>query len=278
MPSQSIGLLMKKILYILLAAWLVSCNDDPKTETGNGKTDNGNIPPPPKSIGYSIISPLPHDTSSFTEGLLFYKGDLYESTGEYGKSRIMQVDLKTGKIIRSVALGPQYFGEGIVIINDTIYQLTYKEKIGFMYSLKDFKKIGEFRFASPEGWAMTTNGKEIIASDGTSNLYFYEPGTFRLLRTISVTESGSLTLWINELEFIDGYIYANLWQTDYVAKIDPNTGVIVGKINFGSLISQVKAKYPFVDFFNGIAYNPDTKKMYVTGKNWPEMYEIQLGQ
>jgi glutamine cyclotransferase len=265
---------MKKLLYILLTVCFITCKNDDRPQVGKITGS----PAAPKSITFAVLNSFPHDTSSFTEGLLFYKGDLYESTGLPGKSRLMMVDLKTGKALKSISLDPKYFGEGIVIINDTIYQLTYQDKIGFMYSLNDFKKIGEFTFASPEGWAMTTNGKEIIASDGTSNLYFYEPGTFRLLRTQTVTESGSLSFNVNELEYIDGYIYANLWQTPYIVQIDPNSGAIVGKIDFSTITNQVKLKYPYAEYFNGIAYDSTTKKMYVTGKNWPEMYEIELSK
>ncbi len=261
---------MKKLFYIILLA-AIACN-------GNGDKELDKDPAGPKSITYSIIGTYPHDTSSYTEGLLIYKGDLYESTGEKGSSRLIKVDLKTGKSLRSIDLDKKYFGEGIVIINDTVYQLTYQEKIGFMYSLKDFKKIGEFKFAADEGWGMTTDGKQIIATDGTSRLYYYEPGSFRLIKTQDVTEAGSLSFNLNELEYINGYIYANQWQGPYILKIDPNTGQIVGKADFSNLCDNMKAKYPFIDFFNGIAYDSASKKIYITGKYWPELYEVQFGQ
>jgi glutamine cyclotransferase len=235
----------------------------------------------PRILSYSIGPVYPHDTASFTEGLLFYKGELYESAGDpgyQGKSRLMKVDLKTGKVLQSITLDKKYFAEGIVILRDTVYQLTYQEKVGFMYSLKDFKKIKEFTFAADEGWGMTTDGKEIIASDGTSNLYYYEPGTFRLLRTQAITEAGSLASNLNELEYIDGYIYANKWQQAYILKIDPSSGVIVAKADLTDLWNRVKAKDPSVDVPNGIAYDSVTKKIYVTGKRWPELYEIEFSK
>ncbi|MEI9810459.1 MAG: glutaminyl-peptide cyclotransferase [Bacteroidota bacterium] len=252
---------------------IASCNNGPDTPDQPGVKPAG-----PKSLSCSVIAAFPHDTSSFTEGLLFYKGDMYESTGERGRSRLMKVDLKTGKSLRAIDLGTNYFGEGIVIVNDTVYQLTYTEKVGFMYSLRDFKKIGEFSFASPEGWGMTTNGKEIIASDGTSNLFFYQPGTFRLLRSMPITEAGGLSFNINELEYIDGYIYANQWQAPYILKIDPNNGEVVGKADLTSIADPIKKNYPFADVLNGIAYDEVTKKIYVTGKRWPELYEVTFSQ
>jgi len=250
--------------------------------------NGGPKPPPisqpadgPKMLSYSIGKDVyPHDTSSFTEGLLIYKGELYESAGDpdySGKSRLMKIDIKTGLPTQSITLDKTYFAEGIVILNDTIYQLTYKEDKGFMYTM-DFKKIKEFTFSSKEGWGMTTDGKEIIASDGTSNLYFYEPGSFRLLRTLAVTESGSLAFNLNELEYIDGYVYANQWQRPYILKIDPASGAIVAKADLTDLWNRVRAKDPMADVPNGIAYDSATKKMYITGKKWPEMYEIELSR
>jgi glutamine cyclotransferase len=147
-----------------------------------------------------------------------------------------------------------------------------------MYSLKDFKKLGEFKFAADEGWGMTTDGKQIIATDGTSRLYYYAPSTFRLLKTQDITEAGSLAFNLNEIEYIDGYIYANQWQAPYIFKIDPNTGQIVAKADFSNLCDSEKVKDPHADFFNGIAYDAATKKIYVTGKLWSELYEIQFSQ
>jgi glutamine cyclotransferase len=244
---------------------------------GDKNNDNNNIPKGPDSISYSVINTYPHDTSSFTEGLLFYKGELFESTGNYGKSKLLKVDLSTGKALKSIDLDKKYFGEGLVILNDTIYQLTWKEKVVLLYDM-NFKKIGERSFASAEGWGMTTDGKNIIASDGGSNLYYYEPGTFKLTRTQDVTEAGSFSFNINELEYINGFIYANQWQSPYILKIDPSTGQVAGKIDMTEVASRISSKYPFAEFLNGIAYDSASKKMYVTGKHWPELYEIQLGQ
>lgn len=260
-------------LCALTTVLIASCN-------GNGpKPGDDNITPEAtKSISYTHVATYPHDTSSFTEGLLFYKGELFESTGLKGKSKLIKTDLKTGKAIKSINIGDNYFGEGIVIVHDTVYMLTYQDEVGFMYDVTDFKKLGEFKFASKEGWGMTTDGKRIIASDGTSNLYYYEPGSFKLLQQQTITEAGNLAFNINELEYIDGYIYANQWQAPYILKIDPAKGEVVGKIDLSAITETVKAKYPFALDLNGIAFEHSTKKIYITGKNWPELYEIQLGQ
>ena len=203
---------------------------------------------------------------------------MYESTGEYGTSRLIKVDVKTGKALQSIDLDKKYFGEGIAIINDTIYQLTYREDVGFMYSLKDFKKLGEFKFAAKEGWGMTSDGKNIIASDGTSRLYYYEPGTFKLIKTQDVTEGGDLSYNVNELEYINGFIYANQYQAPYVLKINPANGAIVAKADLTSMWNRIKVTDPKADVPNGIAYDSAAKKIYITGKWWPELYEIQFGE
>ena len=279
----------KKFIAIFFAAILIAVASFFIFKNKNHPDTPPDNPPPdaPKNISYSILTTYPHDTSSFTQGLVIYKGELYEGTGEYRKSKLAKVDLKTGKALMSVDINsskpPQtkeedlYFGEGITILNDTIYQLTWKNKVVFVYTVKDFKKVKEFPITT-EGWGITTNGKELIVSDGTSNLYYYNPSNFQLLRTQSVTESGSLSHNLNELEYIDGFIYANQWQYPYILKIDPASGKIVGKADFNEVWNRVRAKDPEADVPNGIAYDAATKKIYVTGKLWPDLYEIQFSQ
>jgi glutamine cyclotransferase len=265
---------MKKIYGLVSLAFvilLISCNSG--TEDGNG-TETSAKPVP--ALGYSILSVHPHDTSYFTEGLEFYKGTLLESTGNYGKSYLVQKEFPSGKVLKQVKLEDKFFGEGLTVQNDTLYQLTYKEKLVNVYTASDFKKIKELPLATAEGWGLTNDGKQIIASDGSSNLYFFEPKTFRLLRTQFVTESGAPAVNINELEYINGFVYANQWQYNYILKIDPSSGEVVGKMDLTDIVNKVKAKEPRAEVLNGIAYNPATKKVYVTGKYWPELYEIQF--
>jgi glutaminyl-peptide cyclotransferase len=260
---------MKKILYTTLITLVVACN--------NSDTPAVSGPDGPKPVSYSILGSFPHDTSSFVQGLIIYKGELYEGTGLEGKSKLMKVDIKTGKALQKINLPPQYFGEGITILRDTIYQLTWQNKTVFVYTLKDFKKVKEFK-NEQDGWGLTTDGTELIASDGSSNLYYYEPSSFKLLRTQSVTEGGSLSYNLNELEYIDGYIYANQFQAPYILKIDPHTGSIVAKADLSDMYKRVKLIDPAADVPNGIAYDSATKKIYVTGKLWPELYEVQFSK
>ncbi len=264
---------MKFFLYAsVLIFFLAACNN---IDSNSGSGSTVSAPEPPANVSYSIVKTYPHDTSSFTQGLVLYNGDLYEGTGEYGRSHLLKVDLDKGTIQKKTPLDTKYFGEGITILNDTVYQLTWQEKVVFAYTVKDFKKVKEFKIDT-QGWGITNNGQELIVSDGSSNLYYYNPSTFQLLRTQSITEGGSLSYNLNELEYIDGYIYANQWQAPYILKIDPGSGAIVGKIDLTDVWNRVKAKDPLADVPNGIAYDSASKKIYITGKKWPELYEIIL--
>ncbi len=238
-------------------------------------TDNGSNEPQTPVLSFSIAAVYPHDTSSFTQGLTFYNGQLLEGTGNKGQSRLMQVDVPTGKIVKKIELDSNLFGEGVTVLNDTIYQLTWQEKVVLVYNAKDFKKIKEMPL-NTEGWGITNDGKNLIVTDGSNNLYFYEPSTFRLLRTQGVTENGSPAVNLNELEYINGFVYANQWQYNYILKIDPASGQVVAKLDLSEVARRVKMKDPRADVLNGIAYDSTTQKVYVTGKLWPEMYEIQF--
>jgi glutamine cyclotransferase len=261
--------LMKKLPLLLLFIAFACKNKDNNDPVTPG-------PNAPKTMNFSIIRTYPHDTSFYTQGLLIYNGELYEGTGlDNGRSRLMKVDLNTGKAIQSITLDKEIFGEGVVILRDTVYQLTWQNKKVLVYTLKDFKKIKEYK-NEHEGWGLTTDGKQLIASDGSSTLYYYDPSSFKLLKTQDVTESGSLSYNLNELEYIDGFIYANQYQAPYIFKIDPNNGSIVGKADLTSVWDRIKNIDPDADVPNGIAYDQVTKKIYVTGKLWPELYEIQF--
>lgn len=265
---------MKKLIPFLLILFVIACN--------NGGTDTPDEvnPDMPVNLSYSIIAPsYPHDTTSYTQGLTFYKGELYEGTGDpgyVGKTKLMKVDLKTGKAIKQISLDKKYFGEGIAILNDTIYQLTYQEHVVFVYTM-DFKKIKEFPLTT-EGWGLTTDGKSLIVSTGNGDLDYYEPSAFKKQKSLTVTEAGINSFNLNELEFIDGFVYANQWNYDYILKINPADGKIVAKVNLVKVWDLVKSKYPGAQVPNGIAYDDVTKKIYITGKYWPELYQIEFGK
>ncbi|MGN6400402.1 MAG: glutaminyl-peptide cyclotransferase [Flavisolibacter sp.] len=264
---------MKKICHLLSIALFLSfigCNNNNDTGSADATTAK-----PVPALSYSVVSVQPHDTSFYTEGLEFYNGTLLESTGLKGKSRLVQTDPATGKILKKVDLDTNYFGEGITVLHDTLYQLTWQEHTVFVYTAKDFKKIKQLPL-NPEGWGLTNDGKNLIASDGSSNIYFYEPQTFKLLRVQAVTENDAPAVNINELEYVNGYVYANQWQYNYILKIDPSNGHVVAKMDLTELVNKVKAADPQAEVLNGIAYNQATKKFYVTGKNWPQIYEIQF--
>jgi glutamine cyclotransferase len=268
---------MKRLVFIGFSFMMISCNNG-----SNDHTDGTTRPPEPESLNCLMQKAYPHDTSSFTEGLLIYKGSLYESTGDpdyTGKSKLLKIDLPSGRVDKQVDLDKKYFGEGLAILHDTIYQLTYKERTAFVYTL-DFKKIKELSFATDngEGWGMTTDGTYLIADDGSSNLYYYEPSSFKLIKKVPVTDAGALGYNLNELEYIDGYIYANQWQLPYILKIDPSNGVVVAKVDLTDIWNRIREKDPKAEVLNGIAYDAATKKIYVTGKNWPELFEVQFSK
>ncbi len=258
---------MNRLLLLTLLLGLFSC----KNEDTPDKPD----PNAPKTMSQSIVGTFPHDTSSYTQGLLIYKGVMYEGTGNTGFSKLKKVDLKTGKTLQEISLPGEYFGEGITILNDTIYQLTWKNRKAIAYTM-DFKKIREFDIDF-EGWGLTNDGKNLIVSTGNSDLFYFDT-SFKLLKTQTVTESGSPSFNLNELEFIDGFVFANQYEYPYIFKIDPATGQIVAKADLTQMWDRIRAIDPKADVPNGIAYDADTKKIYITGKWWPELYEVQFSQ
>lgn len=229
----------------------------------------------PKLMKYTVVNTYPHATSSFTEGLEFYRDTLFEGTGLRGKSKLLKIDYKTGKIIKAHDLATQYFGEGITVINGKIFQLTYEENTGFIYNADTWKLEKTFTYDKKiEGWGMTNDGKYIYQSDGTEKIWKMDPGTQKMVDYINVYTSGTKIKSVNELELINGKIYGNIWQKDAIAIIDPETGAVEGVLNLADLRKQVKN--PEAEVLNGIAYNPKTKTIFVTGKNWDTLFEIRV--
>ena len=270
---------IKKVIYsLLIIALFIKCNNDsPKKETTAPRQNN--IVP---FINYTLVKTYPHDINNFTEGFLFYNDKLYESTGSpndepQAKSTFGILDLSTGKFDKKVELDKQkYFGEGIVILNDKIYQLTYKNQIGFIYNLKNFKKVGTFSYKNKEGWGLTTDGKNIIMSDGTNTLTYLNPENLEVIKTINITYNSDNANYINELEYINGFVYANIWTTNYIAKIDLSSNKIIGLLDLSELYAKAKAINPNIDVLNGIAFDSKTDKIYVTGKFWPFVFQIDF--
>jgi glutaminyl-peptide cyclotransferase len=228
----------------------------------------------PPAPDYSVISTYPHDRLAFTEGLFFHGGFLYESTGLYGQSSLRKVDLKTGVVLQEVDIPGQFFGEGLALLDGKLYQLTWKNNIGFVYDLDTFKQERQFSYPF-DGWGLTTDGKSLIASDGSSQIRFLDPLTMAVQRTINVLENGTPVTNLNELEYAKGRIYANVWQTDRIVLIDPATGDVLRDYDLGGLLMQQDLEIR-TDVLNDIAYDPDGDHLYVTGKLWPKLFEIKL--
>jgi len=273
---------MKRISCIflsLLAAFLSACNNN--EHTGATETLHSEPETIPR-INYGVLKTYPHDTTAFTEGLLVHNGLLYESTGSpedmpQTRSLFGTIDLSTGKILTKAELDrEEYFGEGISFLGGKIYQLTYKHKKGFIYDAKTFRKTGEFPFPSKEGWGLTTDGRYLIMSDGTDHLTYLDPVDFKPVKILNVrTEKGPVTK-INELEFINRFIYANIYETNTIIKIDTATGKVAARLELGSLAAEAKNRYRGAMEMNGIAYDSSSGNIYVTGKMWPTLYEIQF--
>ena len=247
-----------------------------KTNANAANNVNAKIP----EYTYQIVKTYPHDPKAFTQGLIFHNGFLYEGTG--GKngdpfySSVRKVDIETGKVLQKFDLSRDFFGEGITILNGKIYQLTWREGMGFVYDLNDFKLLKEFRY-SGEGWGLTNDGANLIMSDGTHVIRFVNPENFENARTLSVfNEKGKPLMNINELEYIKGEIWANVWQEGKIVRIDPANGKLLGIINLEKLTDEQMDKDEDVDVLNGIAYDEAADRIFITGKKWRNLFEIRV--
>jgi glutaminyl-peptide cyclotransferase len=243
---------------------------------GNDKEKVSTATKDPLTINYEVRTQWLHDKDAFIEGLVIHNGKLFESTGQEGRSWIGIVDINTGKLDKKITLSNEYFGEGITILNNKIYQLTYKHKIGFIYDLDSFKKIAEFPYDSPEGWGLTHDTKNLIMSDGTDQLTFLDTTSLKTVRKLKVVDDSGPVTRLNELEFVEGFIFANIWESNIIVKIDPQSGKVVGKLDLTALSRDAKMRDPNSEVLNGIAYHPTTKLLLVTGKNWPMIYVLHL--
>ncbi|MGC4045009.1 MAG: glutaminyl-peptide cyclotransferase [Armatimonas sp.] len=249
---------------------LVSCSGSP---SGSGEALV--IPPAGSTTQvdtYTVVETYPHDSTAFTQGLFYENGFLYESTGLYGQSSLRQQDLTTGNRLKTVSLSSTYFGEGITSWNGTIYQLTWKNEVGFLYNQSTFERTGQFTYQG-EGWALTHDTESLIMSNGSDAITFRDPTTFAIKRTIHISDHGARVTQLNELEYIKGEIFANVWRTNYIARIDPQTGAVKGWIDLTGI--QPGSGDPD-DVLNGIAYDATADRLFVTGKRWPQIFQITL--
>jgi glutamine cyclotransferase len=250
---------------------------DGKTETDSTRIEViSNIEP--KLLSYSIVNTYPHDTNAYTQGLEFYNEILFEGTGQYGKSSLKKIDYKTGKVDLKIDLNSKYFGEGITFLNDKIYQLTWKENTAFVYDAKTLKKIKEMPFTKKiEGWGLTNDGAYLYQSDGSEKIYKLDSETLNIVDYINVYSKDTKVKELNELEWVDGKIYSNIYQKKFIIIINPLNGTVEGILDMKELYNLI-VQLPDTDVLNGIAYNPKTKTFFVTGKNWDKMFEIKINQ
>lgn len=267
------------LLPLLILALIAGCN-------GKGPDKNPDTtaitpqPPPPAApsklpvAGFEVVKTFPHDTAAFTEGLLFHDGALFESTGLNDSSSIRKVELETGKVLRKTDMASEYFGEGLTLVNGKLYQLTWRNGVGFVYDMLTFQPADTFRFYG-EGWGLTTDGTQIFMSDGTEFIRVLDAATLEVRRVLPILAENTAVRNLNELEYIKGELWANVWQTDRIARIDPATGAVKGWIDLTNIF-PASERTRRVDVLNGIAYDAAGDRVFVTGKFWPKLYQIRL--
>lgn len=234
--------------------------------------DDAKTPTPVLTV--EVVKTYPHDKNAFTQGLVFENGALYEGTGLYGASELRRVDLETGRVLQRRPLPATVFGEGLTAFDGRLVQITWTSKTGYVYDPGSFELKGTFGYLT-EGWGLTQDGQNLILSDGSPYLYFLDPRTYRPVRRVKVTDAGQEIRNLNELEFIDGQVYANVWMTDRIARIDPKTGAVTAWIDASAIVKSVPQGTPD-DVLNGIARNPADGRLYITGKRWPSLFEVKI--
>lgn len=252
---------------IAIAAIALSCSEK-KTGEAISTAD-------PLAISYTVIGTLPHEIEAFTEGLTVHQNKILESTGQNGRSWVAEVNPGTGEHDKKIILDNRYFGEGMTVLNNKLYYLTYQTKVGFVYDARTYKQIGEFNYDT-EGWGLTHDDKQLIMSAGTDKLYFIDTTSLKVVRTLPVKDGNTPIKNLNELEYVDGFVYANVYETPTIVKIDVNSGKVVGRIDLSVQVNEIKRMFPNTNELNGIAYDRNSNALLVTGKNWPRSYLIRL--
>ncbi|MEO7444614.1 MAG: glutaminyl-peptide cyclotransferase [Ferruginibacter sp.] len=270
---------MKSLINITLLTcflFVSSCGGDDKPDKDPSLETPVSGIPAPAVMSFSVVAQYPHDTSAYTQGLQLYNGKMYESTGDFANSSLRITDYKTGKVEKKHLMGSdKIFGEGINIFKGKLYQLTWQSNVVYVYDLKNLDKpVKTFNWPY-EGWGITNNGTDLIVSDGTANIYFVDPETFKVKNTVAVRTNLAPIDNLNELEYIDGYIYANVYTTNYIVKIDPESGIVKGIMTFANML-QPGDSTARTDYFNGIAWDSSSHSMFVTGKRWPKMFEVKM--
>lgn len=261
----------KHLLKALMLAFLflfAACKSGASRDSGS--TAEGKVP----IYTFEVMNAWPHDTGAFTQGLEIHQGSLYESTGGHGTSTLRQVELETGRVIRRVEVPREYFAEGLTVFRGKIYQLTWQAHKGFIYDLASFQLVGEFTYEG-EGWGLTHDDRNLIMSDGTNRIRFLDPVNYKTERAIKVYDGDRPLTKLNELEYIHGEIYANIWETDWIVRLDPQTGKILGWIDLKDLLARTD-RSASTDVLNGIAYDGAGDRLFVTGKRWPKLFQIRL--
>lgn len=252
-----------------LLTTLAACAGDARTSG----SEQAVATPPPARYRFSIVNTYPHDPEAFTQGLIYRDGFLYESTGLRGASSLRKVRLETGEVVQRIDLDSRYFGEGLTDWGDRLVQLTWQSNLGFVYDLASFGQLRTFSYPG-EGWGITHDGRRLIMSDGTSVLRFLDPETFAEVGRLAVRERGLSVPNLNELEMVDGELFANVWQTDEIVIIDPQSGIVTARIDFSPLRREFGTDR--VDVFNGIAWDREGRRLFVTGKYWPRLFEVEV--
>jgi glutamine cyclotransferase len=269
--AQGAAKRMVGFLILVLSISTFGCQGNPSAALPSKKIDSSQ---PIPTYGYEVVHTWPHDPNAFTQGLVFQDGKLLESTGEVGRSSLRRVEIETGKVLHKVDVPPPYFAEGIALLKGKIYQLTWQDQEGFIYDAWTFQKIGKFSYRG-EGWGLTTDGESLILSDGTNRIRFLDPANFQVRKTVAVVDDLKPLTEINELEYVQGEIYANVWHANRIARIDPQTGNVLGWIDLTGLLAPGEVQDEEA-VLNGIAYDADSGRLFVTGKLWPKLFEIRL--
>jgi glutaminyl-peptide cyclotransferase len=264
----------KTLFSIVLSLALAACDNGGASNAETQRPDKMTTAPRVQTFTYEVVKAYPHDNEAFTQGLVFHQGALYESTGLNGSSSLRRVELETGKVLKKIEVPSRFFAEGLALFNGRLYQLTWQTQRGFVYDLDSFDKLREFSYAG-EGWGLTRDANSLIMSDGSSRIRFLDPDTFEVRSLITVQDNGRDVVQLNELEYIKGEIYANVWMTDRVARIDPQSGKVNAWIDLSGLLPPGARQDPMA-VLNGIAYDEASDRLFVTGKLWPKLFEIKL--